>query len=73
MHKVDIALENLDECYKLDYVAKQACGSVWYETKKTVMLACVAIDYETRQEGRVIGERWKPGQSADHMRPLMLQ
>lgn len=50
MHKVDIALENLDECYKLDYVAKQACGSVWYETKKTVMLACVAIDYETRQE-----------------------
>lgn len=47
---VEIALSNLDERYKLNYVAKQACGSVWYESKKTVMLATVAVDYEARQE-----------------------
>lgn len=47
---VEIALTNLDERYNLNYVAKQACGSVWYESKKTVMLATVAVDYEARQE-----------------------
>ena len=47
---IKVSLQNLDETYKLDYVAKQACGSVWYESKKTIMLAVVAIDDEARQE-----------------------
>ncbi|MGX3044725.1 polyribonucleotide nucleotidyltransferase [Helicobacter sp. T3_23-1056] len=47
---IKVSLQNLDETYKLDYVAKQACGSVWYESKKTIMLAVVTIDDEARQE-----------------------
>ncbi|CBG40004.1 polyribonucleotide nucleotidyltransferase [Helicobacter mustelae] len=44
MQKIDIVLEDYKECYKLDYVAKQASGSVLYERGGTVILASVAID-----------------------------
>lgn len=44
MHQIDLALTNLTEQYKLDYVARQACGSVWYRSGGTILLASVAVD-----------------------------
>ncbi|WP_104697642.1 MULTISPECIES: polyribonucleotide nucleotidyltransferase [unclassified Helicobacter] len=46
MHNIDIALEGWSENLKIDYVAKQASGSVLYQHKGTVILASVAIDDE---------------------------
>lgn len=46
MHSIDVALENLEENYKLNYVGKQACSSVWYQTGGSVILASVAIEEE---------------------------
>lgn len=50
MHSVDITLENLSENYKLNYVAKQACGSVLYQSGGCVILASVAVDKQSTQQ-----------------------
>ena len=50
MHSIDITLENLNENYKLNYVAKQACGSVLYQNGGTIILASVAIEKQRVQE-----------------------
>ncbi len=50
MHSVDLTLENLSENYKLNYVAKQACGSVLYQSGGCVILASVAIDKQISQQ-----------------------
>lgn len=44
MHQISLTLTNLTEQYKLDYVARQACGSVWYRSGDNVLLASVAVD-----------------------------
>lgn len=44
MQSVDIILENLVENYKLNYIAKQAFGSVWYRSGGSVLLASVAVE-----------------------------
>ena len=44
MNTIDLTLTNLEEQYKLEYVAKQACGSVWYRSGGTILLASVAVD-----------------------------
>jgi len=45
-YNVLIDLDNKNEEYALDTVAKQANGSVWLKSGKTVMLATVVIDEE---------------------------
>lgn len=50
MHSIDITLENLNENYKLNYVAKQACGSVLYQNGGTIILVSVAIEKQRVQE-----------------------
>lgn len=44
MHNIDIALDHWSENLKIDYVAKQASGSVLYQHNGTVVLASIAID-----------------------------
>ncbi len=44
MQSIDIGIHNLNENYKLNYVAKQACGSVLYQAGGSVILASVAVD-----------------------------
>lgn len=46
MHSIDIVLEHWRENFKVDYVAKQASGSVLYQHQDTVILASVAIGDE---------------------------
>jgi len=41
---VDISINELEERYSFDKVAKQASGSVMYHSKKAVLIAAVAID-----------------------------
>lgn len=50
MDSVDIALNNLNENYKLNYVAKQANGSVLYQHNGTIILATIAIEKQPVKE-----------------------
>jgi len=47
---VKIDINNLDESYEFDYIAKQASGSVMYRQGKAVLIAAVAIDEEMVDE-----------------------
>lgn len=44
MTTINLHLKNLEEQYKLEYVAKQASGSVWYRSGGTILLASVAVE-----------------------------
>lgn len=46
MHNIDIVLEHWKENLKVDYIAKQASGSVLYQHQNTVILASVTIGDE---------------------------
>ncbi|MEN4052778.1 polyribonucleotide nucleotidyltransferase [Sulfurimonas sp. NWX79] len=43
-YDVELNLENREEAYSFGYVAKQANGSTWLKSGKTVILATVVID-----------------------------
>ncbi len=47
---VNIDINNLQESYTFDKVAKQASGAVWYTQGKAVLLATVAIDEKAVEE-----------------------
>ena len=47
---VNIDINNLQESYTFDKVAKQASGAVWYRQGKAVLLATVAIDEKPVEE-----------------------
>ncbi|MEO1954089.1 MAG: polyribonucleotide nucleotidyltransferase [Campylobacterales bacterium] len=47
---VKIDINNLDESYEFDYIAKQASGAVMYRQGKAVLIAAVAIDEEMVDE-----------------------
>lgn len=42
--RVQLAINNLDEQFTFDKIAKQASGAVMYQSKKAVLIAAVAID-----------------------------
>ena len=47
---VSININNLNESYEFDYIAKQASGAVMYRQGKAVLIAAVAIDEEPVDE-----------------------
>jgi polyribonucleotide nucleotidyltransferase len=49
-HIVEIDLNNLNESYEFDSIAKQASGAVMYRQGKAVLIAAVAVDEEAVDE-----------------------
>ncbi|PAF48577.1 polyribonucleotide nucleotidyltransferase [Helicobacter sp. 12S02634-8] len=50
MNTIELCLENLKEKYTIDFVAKQAAGSVWYQSGGCVILASVCVDTKPVEE-----------------------
>ena len=48
--RFEFEMNNLDEIYEVGEVARQANGSVWLRSGKTVMLAAVVMDDEPVEE-----------------------